>query len=217
MINPWLQIPQMPPFCLFQDTEKINTFNHGISNEYKFVLNSLPIPYIGNPKSKVYILQLNPGHDELDLDVQSTEPYIKLWKQNINHSGGFYYIDKSIMDCPGYKYWLPRLRYLIRDCGYDNVYNNLFLIQYIGYHSISFNDSIGRLESQNYAKHLIELAMQEDKIIIAMRSINKWIKLVPNLDTYKNLFKCTNPRNPHINPKQLDLNYNKIVCSVNNG
>ena len=210
--NPWLAL-RGSPYLLDGDRDLINSHNlkYKEDDRIKFQLESLPIPYIGNPKSKVYLLLLNPGHAPEDLNVQSNDVYKNLWNKNIRHDENFYYINKTLPMCPGKKYWLGKLRQLIENCGHENVEGGVFLIQYIAYHSINFKSISSHLHSQFYARKLTINAIAEGKIIVVMRSLKLWLSLIPELSNYKNVISCTNPRNPNISSKQLGKFYNEIL------
>ena len=61
MQNPWLSLPENPPFVLECDHQIILAFNNRVKPEHLIHWEFLPEPYTGNPEAKILLLNLNPG------------------------------------------------------------------------------------------------------------------------------------------------------------
>ena len=61
MQNPWLSLPEAPPFVLACDHQIILNFNNRAKTEHLIHLEFLPAPYSGNPEAKILLLNSNPG------------------------------------------------------------------------------------------------------------------------------------------------------------
>lgn len=69
MNNPWLELaPSEDSYVLNMDRKAIDLYNNSLRDpDAKILLDSIPEPFIGNPKSaRVVLLNLNPGHSQKD-------------------------------------------------------------------------------------------------------------------------------------------------------
>ena len=175
-----------------------------------FKLCKRPEPFCGNPlTAKVVILSLNPGfvervdvllarilqtselkNDILKLVIQHKEEQLKLnaksflCQQDKNHDG----LNSQEVQCAidGW-YWYDILEKFRNDAGLeprnknnDVIYNNVALIQYVGYHSKSWKDLPQILPSQEFTRTLIHyLALhKKDVLFVVSRSEELWKKLI---------------------------------------
>jgi hypothetical protein len=64
--NPWVELPNDPPFVLLQDRDTVAQVSKKVATN----LSSMPEPFIGDPQTaKVVLLSLNPGDHEEDVDA----------------------------------------------------------------------------------------------------------------------------------------------------
>jgi hypothetical protein len=148
----------------------------------------LPDPYSGNVKSKVYCLNKNPGKpdkcfiDNADYEKATKENLVLkqttcFWAENIKNKCG------KVHD--GIEWLEKRTRelYSILDCR-----PNIFFVEYFPYHSSSGFDFPCNLPSYAFTDELVAQAMENEKIIIIMREKRNWLKRIPGLENYKNLY-----------------------------
>src|SRR4051812_49253368 len=66
--NPWLGLdPDCPPYIVETDRSYIEGHNAEARPEHRLMLNSIPEPFIGDPKTaRLVLLSLNPGHRATD-------------------------------------------------------------------------------------------------------------------------------------------------------
>ena len=185
-----------------------------------FRLCKRPEPFCGNPlTSKVIILSLNPGFvervdvllarilqlselkkDILKLVIQHKEEQLKLnansflCQQYKNHDG----FNAQEVQCAidGW-YWYDIFEKFRKDAGLeqrneinDVIYNNVALIQYVGYHSKSWKDLPQILPSQEFTRTLIHyLALhKKDVLFVVSRSEKLWKELIGD-EVWKKLDK----------------------------
>ena len=148
----------------------------------------LPDPFCGDPESKVYCLNKNPGKpdkcfigdndfekatkDNLELKQQSC-----FWAESIPNKCG------KVHD--GVEWLTKRTRELETILGR---HPNIFFVEYFPYHSSSGFDFPCHLPSYTFTDELILQAMKDGKMIIIMREKRNWLKRIPGLENYKNLY-----------------------------
>jgi hypothetical protein len=76
--NPWLSLdPSAPPYVLDMDRRFAEPHNAKERPEHRLMLNSIPEPFIGDPKTaRLVLLSLNPGHCAAD-EPDHARPAIK--------------------------------------------------------------------------------------------------------------------------------------------
>lgn len=198
MNNPWLNISWNNTIADVDKPYIVEKYGsvEAFEKKYKSVGLSfqqcLPDPYSGNVNSKVYCLNKNPGVPDKcfigDVDFEkATKENLELkqttcfWAENIKNKCG------KVHD--GIEWLKKRTRKL------ETILNrrpNLFFVEYFPYHSSSGFDFPCNLPSYTFTDNLIAQAMKEDKMIIIMREKGKWIKRIPDMESYSNLFclKC---------------------------
>ena len=211
-------------WVLKKDEETIDKFNEENKANYKFILCNRPEPFTGNPlKAKVVILTLNPGYVESankKYAMELQEPGSKdLLQAVITHKDEQLRLEAKSFFCPrnknqgslsyreaNYKfddrYWYNIFKKLRKDLnlqpeGYaeDIIFDNIALVQYVGYASISWKPIPKKysLPSQDFTRQLVGyLAFNTDTIIVVSRSYNEWKELLGNeiwnkLETEKRL------------------------------
>ena len=162
----------------------------------------LPSPYSGNPDANIYCLNMNPGEPDPNFDKWSLTAnlYTTQSLENLKHhvqdafwtegiiadNIGNIKNDNDIFDrlllnenaVPGYfihggARWqrskTKELWTLLR-----GQKPNIFFLEYFPYHSKHSFDFPDYLPSYDYRNALLEFAMDEEKLIIIMRSEKKW-------------------------------------------
>lgn len=215
MENPWLNLPNESPFVLpvdADDAERHNRHPAVLRNPAGSLnLRLMPLPFVGNQAAKVLLLTLNPGDKPGDEAIQSTYQYKSLYIQNLRHETGFFYIDEKLPDCPGKSYNLRQLKALIQTVGLRKVQEQVFLAQFLPYHSAEYVETNVRFHSQKYTNGLVLAALQRGAFIIALRSSRLWLSAVPELNGYSRFFRCSNPRSPTISPRSLGPAFEQVV------
>jgi hypothetical protein len=215
MENPWIQIPEEPPFVLSCDRAIIDAFNsQKYGTPFEIILDEIPSPYIGDPESPVVFLNLNPGYSP----EESRNPKISLFREvaraNMLHQFvdyPFYVLDPSLKGTPsGYEWFSQKFGPLLRAArtkGMNpvDVSKKIFLVEYFPYKSqqcaSKWKGDI--LLSQKYAVSLVEKAINRQATVVIMRSEKPWLNAVPSLENYQNRYTLHNPQNVTISENNL--------------
>lgn len=199
IINPWNDIPKHPPYVLKNDFQGITLFNERYENtDYAIHLELIPEPYIGNIESEIVLLTLNPGFSKDNLIEHSDPGFKQILFRNLkssNMSFPFYYLDPKLSHIRGAIWWNKKLKVLVERFGRSKVANKLMCIEYFPYHSKRYHSVDKILESQDYSFYLVQQAILAQKLIIIMRSRNRWEESIPALTKYKKAFVPNSPQN----------------------
>ena len=191
------------------DEQIIKEFNQKNKNtDYKFMLGMRPEIFNGNPlKSKVVILSLNPGYvyrvnnlyARLLQMVQPIEEAVKQHKDNqLKLSASSFFCQRNQTNDGGmisYRdahcavddwYWYDIFKEFRKKAGLpdendmnDVIFNNVSLVQYVGYISKSWKSLHKLLPSQRFTRMLIHyLALNTDTLFVVSRSEKLWKRLI---------------------------------------
>ena len=181
----------------------------------ELIFECLPSPYSGNPDAKVYCLNMNPGEPDPHFDKWplTANQYTTQSLRNLKHqvqdafwtegivadNKGNIINDNDIFNrllnknaVPGYfihggaRWQRSKTQELWQSLGEQKP--NIFFLEYFPYHSKHSFVFPDYLPSYEYRNALLKFAMDEEKLIIIMRSEKKWydIKGVgQNLKKYK--------------------------------
>lgn len=217
MKNPWLNLPEKPPYVLEGDNPNIWLFNNKKPKPEHFIhLCALPEPYLGNPNAPVVILNLNPGHSPIDAEIHAQPHFAKASRDNLLHfreSYPLYLLDPELPS-PGQTWWSSRLRELIDTVGLEKVAHNVFVAEYFPYHSSSYAHHRLHVPSQNYTFFLVRKAIQRNALIIFFRSVRPWRLAVPELNGYSRLAVVGNVQKPYLSRGNLPNHFSEIVAEV---
>lgn len=194
--------------CDAPTIQKFNDKHKG--TEYEFKLGVRPEPFNGNPlKAKVIVLSLNPGYidrinnllarlmqtstqkDIINTIIRFKDDQLRLETESFycernKKKGELSYRDAYCM-IEGW-YWYNIFDKFRKDAkldeegdSYDIIYNNIALVQYVGYSSTSWKGLPQRdiLPSQKFTRKLIHyLAINTDDLFVVSRSEKLWYELI---------------------------------------
>ena len=203
--NPWLSITEgnvkiatcdVPFFEREGSAEAYAQRINDKNEEVELTFDCMPDPFSGNPASKVYCLNKNPGKpdfcfkdDKAFMDATIKNLQLKsdscFWAEDIKNKCGKVHA--------GVEWLRKRTKNLreILDCRPD-----IFFIEYFPYHSTKGFDFPRCLPSYDFSDTLIKQAVEEEKLIIIMREKANWLKrlkkIIPDIEQYENLYmlKC---------------------------
>lgn len=224
MANPWLQLPTDVPYVLRQDLRIVEEFNEHYAHNPCFKIQShlLPEPFIGDPRARVYLLNLNPGYSREDDDWHRNDLYRHAIIENLGHKAAaypFYFLDPHLEDAPGSAWWRRRSRWWVCDVGTETLARNLFCAELFPYHSLQYQQVPKRISpdglvpSSGYVAHLVREAIRDHRPIVAMRALPRWCKLIPELAAYSKLFCLKNRQNVSLSPNNLP-GYDQLVAEL---
>ena len=199
-------VDEYASWLLKDDAYYIKEFNKKNQGECEFITNIRPEPFTGNPlTSKVVILSLNPGyiHRVNYLLAKSLPPQLtEVFKNQLNaqmqlRAKSFMcerntkkgVSDRDVQNMIGDWYWYDIFENFRKEAKLpaeesfeDVIYDNVSLIQYIGYYSKSYKSLPAgiMLPSQRFTRMLIHfLATQKkDVLFVVSRSEREWRKLI---------------------------------------
>ena len=229
MVNPWSQLPtDAEPHVLEGDLSIVEKFNEHYAHnpDIKIQSHLLPEPFIGDPRARVYLLNLNPGYSPEDDDWHRNRGvYRNAIIENLGHKTAeypFYFLDPSLADAPDSAWWSWRSRWWIRDVGTETLARNLFCAELFPYHSRRYRrvpkriSPDGLVPSSAYVAHLVREAIRTHRPIVAMRRLPGWCDLIPELENYSKLFRLSSPQNVSLSPKNLE-GYDELVAELRAG
>ena len=224
------------------DEDIIEAYNENASEETRFMTNTIPYPFQGNPlTAKVIILSLNPGYlprvndyfakflthypqmseavimflrSNLRLNVWEFMPY----PQGLGHPN-----TQDAYNMLGDWYWYDILsKWEKEGLTMEELMPKVALIQNIAYSSIKAKDlpKGAILPSQLYIKKMIRhIADNKDTIFVVPRAVKKWQALLglvwTRLEEEGRIVIGRNPLNQHLTEKNLGTeNYHKIITRL---
>jgi hypothetical protein len=228
MRNPWLDLPtDKPPYCLPEDCPVISEFNREVETkqqlDYLIRVEELPEAYIGNIKDpRIVLLNLNPGWSK---DDQKHFEQITFWNavlDNLHHTleeYPFYHLNPKFHYTGGAKWWGQKLGPLINEVGQETVANHVIVLEYFPYPSLRYKAIPNRikkkfgiqlLKGQKYTIYLLKTFLSlENTKFVGMRSIRKWIEVVPELEG--KIVTVKNFQNPAISPRNLPNDFSRLI------
>lgn len=199
--NPWLSISSLRHIAPSDEQYfikcygSVSNYEKEVNNKYpaaNHTFSFLPDPFSGNPDSKVFCLNKNPGKPDPCFknepafeaatirNLQLLSPTC-FWAETIPNKCGKLHDGVN---------WL-RMRTKVL----ENILSrqpNIFFIEYYPYHSTKGFPFPKNLPSYEFSNMLIEQAIQHNKLIIIMREKTNWLKRIPSLEGYDYLafLKC---------------------------
>lgn len=164
-------------------------------------LSTLPEPFTGNPNSKVYCLNLNPGAKDAFFESfpANKKKLLGSTQRTLNHTmpDNMWF---SLYEHEGYCWWRRITKEIRTTLGRNP---NMFVIEYFPYHSVKSISFPKKLPSYAYSDQLIQNAMNEGKYILILRHKKEWFDRIHGLRIYNKLFYIINPQNPYITASNI--------------
>lgn len=190
MDNPWRELSgNRGRYILWNDVACLEQHNASASASTRFMLDSIPEPFIGNPKTaKVVFLGKNPGHSaddafhhQNDLDLRHA------MFQNLKHEldeYSFYPLNPAFANTGVGMWWSVRTRDLQEAVDWDwkLLATRIMVIEWFPYHSKYFSVPKCKCPSQDYSFHLVKRAIDKGVLVAGMRARKLWKESDPRLD-----------------------------------
>ncbi len=218
MTNPWIQLPQQPPYLLPDDDLILQQVGRRLVGDHTLRTDVLPEPFYGSrAASTVVLLALNPGMKGNEVELAAAHPEFAAENRKIlsfESRYPFFHLDPAHDFHPGHAWWRPRLAGLIQRFGMEVVAKKLMVVQYFPYHSKAFRALPKTLPSQFFSCQLVEEAITEKKVIVLMRSRELWLKAVPALRNYP-FIELKFPRTPRIASHHMaEGEYERVAAAL---
>lgn len=222
-MNPWVNIPNSPPYVLPEDEIYIDAFNnystsHPTKNHSNFLINlqQTPEPRLGPINAPLVILQQNPSCNVVHAPTiagQVIPNLASVRNEYAPHEGL-----RSL--APLDTWWRRILAELIEIFPPHQLACEVCSIEYFPYRSTNFTHSRMRLPSQAYTFDLVRHALKRQAIIVITAMDSSWIQAVPELylrSTSQYVFSTKSPRNKSISRRNLpDGVFDQIVQKIRN-
>lgn len=216
--NPWLRLPDIPPFVLSDDDEAVQRFNAQSKDEHRILTSELiPETFVGDPAAPVLLLSNNPGFGKRAVFRQHPE-FMKRMREIICLNVSkypFMYLDPEFREAGGW--WRQKLKCLIGKFGDEVVARSVCNVVYFPYPSRKFAHRRCELSSQQFSFDIVRAAVRRGAVIVLMRKgkLGLWHGKVSELTRYHNLVLLRNPQTPAISPNNCDSgDYEKVVRAI---
>jgi hypothetical protein len=219
MENPWSVMNRdLDSYILEMDVESVGTYSklkRGQSEDFRLETSVAPEPWCGAVNSaRVLVLSGNPHWDNRDW---STPPEVHeaMWA-NLSGDEPLYLLRPEFVDSRGSDWYRKLLlKDLLEVCDESKIRNGLCLVDFIGYRSHRWDQSL-RLPSQKFTAFQVREAMKRGAVIVISRGRRPWTSLVPELETYGNLFSNSSAQNVRISPRNTSsVGFVKVVSALN--
>lgn len=208
MKNPWTTISWDN---LIADCDKEALDNLKEKKRSKIQTSTLPEPFMGNVRSNVVLLIMNPGKED-DNFYRSVTLLNKIMDNLCHTARTFMWLDEEILDESGNvhggcKWWHKRTKCLRK----ENLPANFFVLQFFPYHSTR-GMNFPKLPSDEYRNQLLSDAMDNGKLIVIMRAKNRWFGIKENnlgerLRNYSKKIILASPQNVTLSPNNMKDNW----------
>lgn len=223
MRNPWLELPSRPRYVLPCDCSGIALLNQrNAAEENGSAINdqSIPEPFIGNPRSAtVILLNLNPGDSEKDPDAHRDPQFREALLRNLHHEledYPFYALDPAFAWTGCGKWWSTHLRELLDNPRLEpaTVGRRLCVIEWFAYHSRNARALPRRpvCPSQDYSFELAKQALGDKRLVVGMRAKKRWTEIN---ERFARIPYLKSPQNPAVSIRNAGKPlFDKIVKAL---
>lgn len=210
MKNPWLNLNSSgPPYLLEMDREYVQRHNELLHPEQMLMLDAIPEPFIGDPKTaKVVLLNFNPGYDATVAGNHRRSEIKKAIFRNLRHEPQrypFYAFDPVFAGTGVANYWRKYTRMLQEEARLDDLTfaKRLLVIEWFPYAS-----NRGGLppnpvcESQKYSFELAKRMLSKQGVqVVGTRSRLRWLQVGQEFSRVPFL---NNPQRPWVTRGNMD-------------
>ena len=203
--NPWIDLPEEPPYVLPLDRPYVEAFNRHVGNDYQLRLNLLPEPFIGNKRAPVVLLNRNPGFRPAE-HCGASHPLVRTDHprghlcEPTNGSAPRSHSRVGTSARRGLVAQMlarrDRRRSRTRDTGCPRTGDRVSR-----HHSRRWRALPVTLPSQAYGFSLVERAMNRGAMVVIMRGLWDWEVAVPALGDYAQRVVIRNPRSSTISER----------------
>jgi hypothetical protein len=185
MENPWLNLnSSAPPYVLEMDREYVQRHNERSRPEHMLMLEAIPEPFIGDPKTaKVVLLNLNPGYDDTVVANHHRPEIKQAILCNLRHEPQrypFYAFDPVFAGTGVANYWREYTHRLQDEARLDDLKfaKRLLVIEWFPYPSYRGGlPSEPVCESQKYSFQLAKRMLAKRGVqVVGTRSPERWLQ-----------------------------------------
>jgi hypothetical protein len=221
--NPWLDLPPSPPYVLPMDAPQVDAYNEKLRRpnqaQYRFDLDLMPAPFMGNPEARLVLLARNPGISRGDHEAHRDADFAETLRANIQgrpEAQAAVGLLNRFRDLPTGVYWRPLFRWLlerVRSC--DDLASRVLIVEFQPYRSIEYKQVT--LPSQRYGFHLVHNAVENGATVVLLGPA-EWRIAVPELVSYQKVVPLRNIRRPYLSPGNCgDEEFQQVLAAVGCG
>jgi hypothetical protein len=165
--NPWICLPDTPPYVLDTDAEPIQTFNATANDRSRVETELLPEPFVGRLDAPIFMLLLNPGVEGSEFVTHRDPTFIAAvrgcHRQEETDYPQYFLAPNAVG--PGVSWNRRVLKPLIAEFGLRAISQNVTLLEYFPYHSVGFAHHRMRVPSQEFGFYVLREAVRRDCVI----------------------------------------------------
>lgn len=188
--NPWIDLPDEPPYVLPGDAHWVDAHNlraSGRPNPDRERLHTelLPDPYAGNPLAQVVVLLKHSGYSEEDEAAHEAPALRTATLANLIHEPSdwpLYPLNPEFEEMPAGRWWRSFTKHLVKRVGLRAVATRLFCLQLSPYHSVG---GTVHVPSRLYSRDLLRSAMRRNALVVGLLAQTEWNDFVPELRTHR--------------------------------
>jgi hypothetical protein len=208
--NPWLLLPEGPPYVLPDDNQAVSDFNTEASEAHRLRVHELlPEPFVGDPDAPVVLLGNNPGYTPAGALRKQNPRFATRMRANLSHQPSdcpFVFFAEDIGE--GHRvWWEKKLRGLLH-FGHDALARCVLAVEHFPYPSARYGGGLRRLPlpsgAREYSYKLVRRAIQRRAVIALMRGERGWLRDVPALEGYDRLCTLKNPQAGSVSRKNCE-------------
>lgn len=203
MQNPWIRLPEAPPYVLDTDAEAIRRFNATANDRSRVETGLLPEPFVGRLDALIFMLLLNPGVEGSEFVTHRDPTFIAAvrgcYRQQPAEYPQYFLAPDAVG--PGVSWNRRVLKPLIAEFGLRSVSANVTALEYFPYHSVGFAHHRLRVPSQEFGFHVLREAISREAVIFVTRGFRIWEAAVPELANYGRAFRTRSVQNVVISPR----------------
>ncbi len=218
MVNPWIDLPNSPPYVLPCDSRIIHEFNHplGPNDPHRLHLDALPVPQQGFHGAPVVILGRNPGYSAEAVVEEEHDPERRalllanlLDDQGAPHPGML----PIFADAHGGKWWRDCFRGVTRElgCSLESLAESVLAVEFHAYRSTSWTSLPVTPPSAWYSYQLVASSLERGAVVVVLRGLRDWQVAVPGLREHNRLIVSSNPRRSSISAKTCGDRFPLII------
>jgi hypothetical protein len=201
--NPWIVLPEAPPYVLSQDASAVAQFNERANARSRVEVDLLPEPFVGRLDAPIVMLLLNPGVEGSEFTVHRDPRFIepvRACHRQLPREYPHYYLAPDAIG-PGVPWNRRVLKPLIEEFGLRAVSGNVTALEYFPYHSVGFQHHRLNVPSQAFVFDVLRRAIQREAVVFVTRGVRIWEAAVPELVTYGRKFQTRSVQNVVISPR----------------
>jgi hypothetical protein len=208
--NPWLQLPESPPYVLPEDADYVRAWNEvsGRQNERRLLrLDVLPDPFVGRRDAPLVVLALNPGWAGSEAE-DHRDGLGDVLLGNFGDDQARHVIPGFLdrfADTAGGRWVRRAYRRVVEHAAisWEDLAYRVLTLEFHGYHSQDWAPFPVTLPSQWFSFDLVHQAMERDAVVVMLRGRRFWEVAVPGLREYPRAFATNTARSASVSPGNL--------------